>query len=650
MKTHRASHMVATAAICAAFPLGLLADVKLPAIISDNMVLQAGAKDRIWGKAEPGEAVEVSFASQCKKAVAGKDGRWGVELDPMKASSESATLTVAGKNRIEVKNVLVGEVWLGSGQSNMEFVVKGALDAQKEIAKADYPLIRHFAVRKALSSQPQDDCEGKWEICSPKTAAGFSAVMYFFARDLFEAHRLPVGLLHSSWGGSPIQSWMPKEILTENQGFARKIEIPDASYADLKTYNDFRAETIAKFSVKDAGSNGEAEGWAKPGIASDGWKEAAMPQTMERFFEVDFDGSAWFRKEIDIPANWAGKDVVAQIGPTTSAMTVYLNGEKVFTSDANIDEYIPNAKLPAKLVKAGANLLAIRYFNHIGAGGMAKPNATQFKMRGPDGNELTLAGKWLGRIEQKLAPAKIPFALPVPRDMPGGLYNAMIAPLLNFNLRGALWYQGESNAGNPMNYSKMLEAMIKSWRGKFGDPEMPFYFVQLANFGERSPTPIDPHWAQLREQQRETLSVPNTAMAVTIDIGDPKNIHPRNKQDVGKRLALPARRFCYGEKDLEHSGPVLESMEAKDGALVLKFSHAKGGLAAKGGELKSFAISEDGQAYVWAQAKIAGDSVALSAPEFKNPKFVRYAWDSDPESAIYNKEGLPASPFKASLK
>ena len=647
MRSLRPLSFALAAALSAGLPLGVLADVKLPSIISDNMVLQADAKDRIWGKADPGENVEVSFADQTKKAVADKDGRWSLELSPMKANAESSTLTVSGKNKIEVKNVLVGEVWLGSGQSNMEFTVNGAMNSKDEIAKADYPLIRHFMVKKAVSSAPQEECEGKWEVCSPKTVAGFSAAMYFFARDIYETHKFPVGLVHSSWGGSPIQAWIPKEILEANPSFSRQVDVPDENFISLKAYNDYRKEAVEKVAWKDSGNKGE--GWAKAGLDTSDWKEFTMPQSIEKLFGFDFDGSVWFRRELDVPADWAGKDMSAQLGPTTSAMTVYFNGEKVFGSNVSLDTNYPGAKIPGKFVKAGSNLIAIRYFNHIGPGGVNSTNLTLFRMRGPDGKEIPFAGKWLGKIEQKLEPAKMPGNLPSPKDMPYALYNAMLAPIQGFNYRGALWYQGESNAGDP-KYGKMMEAMIKSWRDKFQNPDMPFYYVQLANYQTRSAKPVDTGWARLRETQRETLAVPNTAMAVIIDIGDAGNIHPLNKQDVGRRLALPARFFCYGEKDLEYSGPVLESMESKGDALVLKFSHIKGGLVAKDGQLKSFAVSEDGKTYVWAQAKIDGDSVVLTSSELKSPTSVRYAWDDDPECTLFNGEGLPASPFKASLK
>ncbi len=648
MKSQRPLRIALAAALSAGLPFGLLADVKLPSIISDNMVLQAGAKDRIWGKADPGENVEVSFAGQSKKTVADADGRWSVELDPMKANGESASLTVSGKNKIEVKNVVVGEVWLGSGQSNMEWRVTNVMNAKDEMEKADFPLIRSFTVAKGISPSPMEECSGKWEVCTPKTVGGFSAVMYFFGRDLHNTLKAPVGLLHSSWGGSSIQAWIPKEILEANPTFAKKVEFPEENYANMKVYNEYRKGVVDKAANKDEGNKGEGEGWAKPDFDAAGWKESTLPQPMEKFFGMDFDGAVWFRKSLDVPASWAGKDLSAKLGSTQSAMTVYFNGEKVFSCAYTLDNNYPGFKIPGKLVKEGANVLAVRYFNHMGNGGLTGGAPGQLNVSGPDGKEIFLAGKWLGKVETKLDPSKGPSFLPSPKDIPFALYNAMIAPIQPYTLRGSLWYQGESNAGDP-KYGKMMEEMIKSWRGKLQNPEMPFYYVQLANYMEKHKDPVDTSWAKLRESQRETLAVPNTAMAVIIDIGNPKDVHPTNKQDVGKRLALPARHFVYGDKDLEYTGPVFESLEAKDGALVMKFSHARG-MTAKDGELKGFAISEDGSKFVWANARIDGDKVILENAALKNPKHVRYAWDDDPDCTLYNGDGIPASPFKASLK
>ncbi len=636
-------------ALAAALPFGLLADVKLPAIISDNMVLQADSKVKIWGKASPGEAVEVSFAGQDVKTTAGKDGKWSLQLAPMKANDKAEVMTVKGKNEIQVKNVLVGEVWFGSGQSNMEFRVNSSMNYEKEKAKADYPLIRCFTVAKGISSKPQDDCSGKWEICSPATVGGFSGAMYFFAKDLFEKYRFPIGLVHSSWGGSCIQAWMPEATLAAHPDYFGKVGAPADKLADMKTYLNYKQECYDLVANKDPGIAPEAADWGRPGIDTADWKSVDMPKPIEAFFG-EIDGAVWFRKEIEVPEDVAGKELLARMGPTTSGMTIFFNGEKVFNLAPASRVSYPFVKIPGKLVKAGKNLFAIRYFNHIDKGGVISNNLSLFWLHGPGDKNLHLEGKWLAKVERKCEPAKLPGFLPEPKDLPGGPYNAMIAPVENFTCRGMLWYQGESNAGD-LRYGKMMEALIAAWRKSFDNPDMPFYYVQLANYMQPHKEPVDTAWAKCRETQRQTLAFPNTAMAVIIDVGDALDIHPKNKQEVGRRLSLPARHFVYGEKDLEYSGPVVESVSAKDASLVVKFSHVKGGLVAKGGgEPKGFAISEDGSKYVWAKAKIEGDSVILSADSLKAPKFVRYAWDDNPDCDLYNGEGLPASPFAEKIK
>ncbi len=627
----------------------VLADVKLPAIISDNMVLQADVKTKIWGKADPGEKVNVSFVGQSKDAVADKDGKWSTELDPMKAVSENKVLTVSGKNKIEVKNVLVGEVWLGSGQSNMEMIVGNSMNPDAEAKEANYPKIRHFTVTKAISSAPQDDVQGKWVVSAPDTVKGFSAVLYFFGREIHKKYNVPVGLINSSWGGTPIQAWIPKKSLEGNTDISKPLAFEADKYTDAKTYNEFRTKTLEAVVCKDAGNKGETEGWAKPETDTKDWKEGKMPQSIEKLNGKDFDGVVWVRRNIDIEAGKAGTDLSIILDRITDGVTVYFNGEKINGSDRSLDNRKVNAKVPGKSVKAGKNVIAIRFFNPIGAGGTTNGDSKNFKMVfAGDKDGTTLAGKWLFKVEQEYAPAKPPFYMPRPSDLPTALYNAMIAPIDNYAIKGTLWYQGEANTKDlPKNYDKAMGLLINSWREAHGNPEMPFYFVQLANYMPGKPEPTENNWAELRDSQRRTLSLKNTAMAVIIDIGDVNDIHPKNKQEVGRRLSLAARNFCYGEKDLEYSGPMFESMKVDGDKVFIKFSHAKG-LSAKGGDkLKGFAIAGTDGKYVWADALIKDDIVMVSSDKVKEPVSVRYGWDSSPDCNLFNGDGLPASPFQA---
>jgi sialate O-acetylesterase len=482
------------------------ADVKLPAIIGDDMVLQQGGKVPIWGWADPGEEVMVGVSWNSMKwaVTADKDGKWLFRMNAPKAGGPYE-MTLTGKNSITIKNILVGEVWVCSGQSNMEFALRQANNAQQEIADANYPNIRLFTVRRKVAEKPQSDCEGNWSECIPETVPGFSAVGYFFGRDLYRQLKVPIGLIHTSWGGTPAEAWTRRGVLESDPDFA----------PILKRYDD----AVARY-----------------------------PQA---------------RKEYE---------------------------QKL-------------AEWKQAVEKAKAE----------GTNSPRRPGA--------------------------------PFGPGSPYE-PAGLYNAMIAPLIPYGIQGAIWYQGESNAGRAYQYRKLFPDMIKNWREDWGEGQFPFLFVQLANFMKTKPEPGDSAWAELRETQLMTLSLPNTGMAVIIDIGEADDIHPKNKQDVGKRLALWALAKTYG-KDIVYSGPIYKSMKVDDGKIVLSFDHVGGGLIAKGDEqLKGFAIAGSDRKFVWADAKIDGDTVVVSSDNVSEPIAVRYAWADNPVCNLYNKEDLPASPFR----
>lgn len=479
------------------------AEVSLPAFFSDNMVLQRGVKVPVWGKADVGEEVTVTFGKQSVKAKAGDDGKWKADLDPLEPGGPFE-LTVAGKNAITVKNVLVGDVWICSGQSNMEWAVKSAANPADESAKADFPHIRHFKAARVTALEPRDNVAGKWEVCSPQTVGGFTAVGYFFGRELHQDLKVPIGLLNSSWSGTPADAWTSKEGLE--------------SLPELKPILDRAAGMSAAYpKQKDAYEQ-----------AFEKWKAEAEKAKTE------------------------GK---------------------------------PEPK---------------------------KPN-------------------------QPAEPDKNPHRASV-------LYNGMIKPLVPYAFKGVIWYQGESNAGRAFQYRTLFAAMIQDWRKQWGQ-EFPFLFVQLANFKARKAEPAESDWAELREAQALALKLPKTGMAVIIDIGDEKDIHPKNKQDVGKRLALAAQHFAYG-KDLVYSGPQYDSMAAEGSAIRLKFKHVGGGLEAKGGDLKGFSISSEDKKFFWASAKVDGETIVVSSDKVEKPVAVRYAWADNPECNLYNKEGLPASPFR----
>jgi len=483
-----------------------LADVRLPAVIGDNMVLQQGGKISIWGWADPGEEVMagVSWHDMKWAVTADKDGEWSFKMNPPKAGGPYE-MTISGKNVIEIKNIMVGEVWVCSGQSNMQWSVQSSANAEQEIAGAGYPKIRLFTVKRTVAETPQSDCEGSWTECSPETVPDFSAVAYFFGRELHKELNVPVGLIHTSWGGTPAEAWTRREVLEAN---------PDCAPI-LKRYED----AVAKY-----------------------------PQAMEEYEQK--------------LAEWK--------------------------------QAVEKAKAEGK-----------------------KPPRRPRAPFGP-GN---------------------PHA-------PAGLYNAMIAPLIPYGIQGAIWYQGESNAGRAYQYRTLFPAMIKNWREDWGLGVFSFIFVQLANFMEVKSEPGQSAWAELREAQLMTLALPKTGMAVIIDIGEADNIHPKNKQDVGKRLALWALARTYGKK-LVYYGPVYESMQVDGNRIVLYFDHVGGGLVARGNEqLKGFAIAGADREFVWADARIEGDKIVVSSEKVPEPVAVRYAWADNPVCNLYNKEGLPATPFR----
>jgi sialate O-acetylesterase len=480
-----------------------LADVTLPSIISDNMVLQQDTPATVWGTAAPGENVTVKFAGKSVGANAGNDGKWRVKLDGLTAGA-AGDLIVSGKNTLTIKNVVVGEVWVASGQSNMEFQLSRAKDASEEIKAADFPLIRMYTVQRTMAAEPVEDTKGHWEVCTPQTAPGFSAAGYFFARRLYQTLKQPIGIIHSSVGGTPAEFWTPKPALERNPAF-------------------------------------------KPILDSWGQAVADYPKAKAKY-------------------------------------------------DEELAAYNEAAKTPPA------------------------PGATAPKPpRPPRGNG--------------------------PNNSPSCLFNGMIAPITNYTIRGVIWYQGEANAKAATLYKRLFPAMIQSWRAAWQSEDMPFLYVQLANYMQRHPEPTDTDWARLREAQLETLDVPHTGMAVAIDVGESKDIHPKNKQEVGRRLALWAEATVY-YRDQEYSGPLPSGFQTEDGKIRLTFRNGDELKAADGGKIKGFAIAGEDRQFFWADAEIQGDHVVISSPKVPNPVAVRYGWDDDPDCNLINNTGLPATPFR----
>lgn len=624
----------------------LWADVKPAAIFSDNLVLRGGVPVPVWGKANPAEKVTVSFAGQTRETTTGQDGKWSVTLEPLAQSNAPAEMLVTGsKNTLTIKNVLVGDVWFSSGQSNMEMRVGGVNNAAAEIKAANYPEIRMFIVKRDLASSPREEGEGQWLVCNPKNVPKFSAASYFFARDIYQIHKIPLGIISTAVGSSSCEAWTPLEILKANAQPVPNPKIPLDKYTDLKTYKAYREGEINSVSAKDPGIKPECMEWAKPEFDDSAWKAYEVPG----FFEqrgMKIDGAVWLRKTVDLPKDWAGKKLRLALGFIRQKDTTFFNGHKIGEKDNGIREYVPRTYVvPGEYVKAGKNVIAVRIFNGLGNGGFV-PYPAPKKLYIDKKHSMDLTSDWKSAIEFSQKPGKLPFNIPRYQQLQTGFFNAMVAPFVKFPINGVIWYQGESNAGRYKQHDVLFPAMITAWRKLWGDPNLPFYFVQLAGYKKREANPTSPGWAHFRESQRKTLALPHTGMAVAIDIGDAKNVHPKNKQDVGKRLARWARRDCYGEKDLEVSGPLYASNAIEGDKIRLKFTHTKGGLKARKTPLKGFEIAGEDKKFVWADAKIDGDSVVVWSPKIKTPRYVRYAWANNPECDLRNGENLPAVPFR----
>ncbi len=627
-------------------------NISVPPLFTDNMVLQQKQKIVVWGTAEPGGEVTVELNGKTAKSVAAKDGKWKTILPSMKAGGPYK-LKINGKDTITINNVMLGEVWICSGQSNMEMPLDGKWSKvnnfRQEVANANYPDIRLLMVKKEMANRPEDNFTSKgWEICSPASVGKFSAVGYFFGRDLYKKIKIPIGLIETSWGGTVVEAWTSAKALKKITEFTDTVKAIEADMqteeeriAKLKQLQNVWPDKLGEIIVK---SGSWEHGFQKPDYDITKWKTMKLPTIWERAGEDNVDGIVWFARDVNIPASWAGKDLTLSLGRINDFDFTWFNGVKVGRGVDVAD--LRHYKIPGKLVKAGKNRITTEVLDIGGNGGLYGP-AEEMKLS--DGKtSIDLTGKWKYKIEPNNINVR---KLPNKPDQNSGvnrptvLYNAMIHPLLNYRIRGAIWYQGESNAERAYQYRYLFKTMINDWRNDWNEGDFPFYFVQLANFKQVKALPADDSWAELREAQSMALELHNTGMAVTIDIGDSIDIHPHNKQDVGKRLALIALNKTYGF-DIPYSGPIYKSMKIEGDKIRIKFDHADSGLMAKGGDLKGFAIAGEDKKFVWANAKTEGNDVVVWSSKIKKPVAVRYAWAANPVCNLYNGAGLPASPFR----
>jgi sialate O-acetylesterase len=655
---------LAAAAIASACSFAA-ADITLGSFFNDHMVLQRDHANPIWGTADANAEVTVSVDGQVvDKTKANDKGEFKLKLPAKPADGTThAILVRSGGDFVAIGDVLIGDVWICSGQSNMQWTLENTKDGAKEIAEATLPNVRLYYVPRVGAAEPVKKVDAVWTTCTPETAGPFSSVAYFFGKHLNKELNIPIGLIHTSWGGTPAEAWTPLpaiEKLTDLPLVQRGLKRRAAGQTP-----ESKAQYVEEMKVWLKATNRddqtilpEAAGWANVDVAdAAAWKPMKLP--------VDFvkqgvpTGCVWFRKEIDLPADAVDKPILLSLGRVDDSDKTYVNGELVGETPQTNDMgwNVPrNYSIPAGKLKAGKNVIAVRAYDTGGVGGIVGP-AAQMKLTPEGGEPIPLTGEWLYRqesvfkpIEGKEPPRPAP---PVALDGQGtasALYNGMIAPLQDYGIKGAIWYQGEANADRYKEYQKLLSTMIGGWRDQFGQGDFPFYIVGLANFMAATEDPNTPsEWAGLREAQRQVgRNVKNAAMTVTIDIGEEKDIHPKNKQDVGKRLALVALEDTYGKK-LVSRGPTVDDVEWKDGKVVVEFKNIGGGLKAVGDKLESFALAGEDGKWFWADAKIDddGDEVILTSPNVPKPTKVHYAWADNPKATLFNSEGLPAEPFEA---
>jgi len=644
--------------------------IEMPAIFSDNMVLQQKSSVPVWGKAEPSTKVTLKTSWGVRTVTRVKsDSIWHTKVKTPKAGGPYEVIIQVGDTTIVYKNVLIGEVWLCSGQSNMEMPLEGwppntiINGASQEILKATNPNIRFFTVTHAFSIEPEFNCHGSWTKSDPKTAAKFSATAYFFGKKLYEELKVPIGLIHSSWGGTPIEAWMSAKYISQVDQYKNILDSFDKSKNEIiKLKKWLNSKPIIDVTKKDPTNRWQGLDFndskcSEINFDDKNWKEMNLPINWENTEVGNFDGAIWFRKKVDIPESWLNKELVLELGPIDDMDATYVNGKKV--GGYEVDGYWQTDRIysiPAYIVKQETLTIAVRVIDNQGGGGIwGTPDKMRIGLKNSQ-EIIPLSGIWKYLPVAEYSSGKFyvfgaeneeyynrpKLSIDLSAYTPTTLYNAMIAPLIPFSIKGVIWYQGESNTDNPELYKTLFPLMIKNWRNNWKQGDFPFYYVQIApyNYGEATQS------QRLREAQFLTLSTPKTGMVVTLDIGNPNNIHPSNKRDVGERLALWALAKDYNKK-VAFSGPLYESMKVVKNRIVISFDYANDGLVIKekNGE-NNFLIAGKDKIFKKANVKIKGKKLIVSNAEISKPVAVRYCWDNISKATLFNKAGLPASSFR----
>lgn len=649
------------------------ANVVLPSIFSDHAVLQKSTQTPIWGKADPGEKVTVSLGNVKGETTANEEGKWKLALDLHDLGSDSFVLKIEGKNTLTINDVIVGEVWVCSGQSNMEFTLNNAANAGPVIAESANTMIRQFKVSKTALITPADNCPGAWVLASPKTVGNFTAVGYFFAHKINAVLKIPVGLIHASWGGSALEAWMPLSALDQDADLKSAKE---RAFVEIQSYPQRLADYRSRYAnwekqyEREDKHLGKTEEYARVDVDTSTWTKVTMPALFDKV-GLPSAGASWLRRTVVLPSELNGQSARIELGLINQFDEVYWNGNKVSETTPESGACMTPRRYLVQNLKKGENVLAIRVFSPGGNGGFTQEKI--FRIAGQ-----SLAGEWLAKVEYAMPPlsktgrADLPLppqALPETRFLPSHLFNGMISPFVGYCIAGALWYQGETNVERAFQYRTAFPAMISEWRRLWGQGNFPFYYCQLANFMAKQTQPAESDWAELREAQSMALSLPNTGQAVLIDIGEEQDIHPRNKRDAGERLAQIALVQTYNQRNMVFSGPVYDSAVFNGDKVIVKFKYADGGLIARplpsnyqpksssetipllrnspDSEVEGFAICSEDKQWKWANAKIEKDTVVVSSPDVPRPIAVRYAWANNPTCNLHNQAGLPACPFRS---
>jgi sialate O-acetylesterase len=644
-------------------------NLKLPSLISDNMLLQQKTTAKIWGKANPGQKISVATSwNALGKAISGEDGKWSVDIATPGAGGPYTITIAANDTTITVKNVLIGEVWFCSGQSNMEMPMAGwppvdtVMHSSETISSAAIPEIRLFNVGRQISGEPSDECTGSWEVSSSATVQQFSATACFFGRKLFNELHVPIGLIESAWGGTPSESWTSAGSLKKTNEFVSELNAIKESAPLQKEYHKWLKAHIQVEPGRAGANQWKSLVFDDDSIPAQDYNDSNWPvMTLPVLFETvigDFDGAVWFRKKIDIPENMQGKDLILSLGPVDDMDRTYFNGTLIGSTEISgfwqLDRIYP---VPSKLVKKEGNVISVRVIDTQGGGGIyGTPDKMKIYPKNDTSVSVSLKGDWTYQPVAELLDGKFyvydfsknefqTHKRPVNLGpgTPSVLFNGMVSPVLPYKIKGAIWYQGEANVGRAEQYAKIFPAMIEDWRAEWGIKDFPFYFVQIAPFEYSGVDSTESGF--LREAQAKALTLPATGMVVTLDIATVKNIHPPFKKEVGERLALLALDNDYGMK-YPAMGPVYESISVEGGVAKLKFENVGAGLVAKDGKLKEFEIAGSNGRYVKADAKISNNEVLVSSHSVKEPVSVRYCWRNGAEASLFNKDGLPAWQFR----